>query len=313
MIEPNVQLNFCSSFLALVFFLASVDCSSRVLYLPFMAKFQSSYLTPYFIGEGMSSFVPSIFALVQGVGGNPECRNETINGTSVIVAFIPEPLFSVEIFFSILLILTLLSGVAFFLLNCESIVFKALAPKRDINKNRREEPTSQELLISAANPLSTTEYQSTGLENGRPTNDSDIQNAEGSGSGNNDNPSTVLYTPSSVSVTDAQSVPESEYMALLFLLAVTSALSNGVFPSIQPYSCLPYGNVAYHWTVTLSSMSNPGICFFLLYIKTVTKENIFWVSLLSLFFGVYIVFTAVSSPFPPLRDSISGQVLLVNF
>jgi riboflavin transporter 2 len=32
-------------------------------------------LNSYLIGEGLSGFVPSIAALIQGVGGNPECRN----------------------------------------------------------------------------------------------------------------------------------------------------------------------------------------------------------------------------------------------
>ena len=69
----------------LVFCLSLVDCTSSVLFLPFMGVFKDIYLNSYLIGEGMSGFVPSIAALIQGVGGNPYCENVTIstNGTEV--------------------------------------------------------------------------------------------------------------------------------------------------------------------------------------------------------------------------------------
>ena len=70
----------------LVFFLSLVDCTSSVLFLPFMGIFKDIYLNSYLVGEGLSGFVPSIAALIQGVGGNPYCENVTItyaNGTEV--------------------------------------------------------------------------------------------------------------------------------------------------------------------------------------------------------------------------------------
>lgn len=69
----------------LVFFLSLVDCTSSVLFLPFMGVFKELYLNSYLIGEGLSGFIPSIAALAQGVGGNPYCDNITveINGTMV--------------------------------------------------------------------------------------------------------------------------------------------------------------------------------------------------------------------------------------
>ena len=44
----------------LVFFLSLVDCTSSVLFLPFMGVFKEIYLNSYLVGEGMSGFVPSI-------------------------------------------------------------------------------------------------------------------------------------------------------------------------------------------------------------------------------------------------------------
>ena len=45
------------------------------------------------------------------------------------------------------------------------------------------------------------------------------------------------------------------------LVAFVNALTNGVLPSVQTYSCLSYGPVAYHLSATLSSMASPLTCF----------------------------------------------------
>lgn len=79
-------VNHSTALFALVFFLSLVDCTSSVLFLPFMGVFKQSYLNSYLVGEGLSGFLPSIAALAQGVGGNPYCENVTIieNGTEVM-------------------------------------------------------------------------------------------------------------------------------------------------------------------------------------------------------------------------------------
>ena len=43
------------------FLLSIVDCLSSVTFLPFMARFDSRFLTPYLIGEGLSSFLVNRF------------------------------------------------------------------------------------------------------------------------------------------------------------------------------------------------------------------------------------------------------------
>lgn len=73
------------------FGLALVDCTSSVTFLPFMSFFDSGYMTPYLVGEGLSGFIPSMFALVQGVGENrKECLELTsaadiaLNGSATV-------------------------------------------------------------------------------------------------------------------------------------------------------------------------------------------------------------------------------------
>lgn len=53
---------------------------------------------------------------------------------------------------------------------------------------------------------------------------------------------------------------------LLALLAVSNALTNGVLPSVQSYSCLPYGTVAFHLSVVLGNIANPLACFLAMFL-----------------------------------------------
>lgn len=44
---------------------------------------------------------------------------------------------------------------------------------------------------------------------------------------------------------------------LLILLGISTALTNGVLPSVQSFSCLPYGAMAFHLSVVLGNIANP--------------------------------------------------------
>lgn len=83
-------------------------------------------------------------------------------------------------------------------------------------------------------------------------------------------------------------------------------------PGIQSYSCLPYGNTAYHLAVTLSSMANPIACFVAFYVSSsVVKRTLPLIVSLGSVCAAYIIATAVLSPEPPLQDSTAGKVLIV--
>lgn len=69
------------AFLVLTFFLALVDCTSSVTFLPFMNRLATCYLTSYFVGEGLSGFMPAIVALAQG-SGLTTCVNVTMPANS---------------------------------------------------------------------------------------------------------------------------------------------------------------------------------------------------------------------------------------
>eukprot|EP00057_Strongylocentrotus_purpuratus_P029637 XP_011684111.1 PREDICTED: solute carrier family 52, riboflavin transporter, member 3-like [Strongylocentrotus purpuratus] len=61
------------AFLILAFFMALVDSTSNLTFMPFISSLKSKYLNWYFIGEGLSSVIPSFVVLIQGTGGEDEC------------------------------------------------------------------------------------------------------------------------------------------------------------------------------------------------------------------------------------------------
>ena len=103
--------------LILVACMAIVDCTSSVLYFPFITRFKPFYLRSLMIGEGLSGLIPSFAALIQGVGGNRSCKNVTLpDGTTKLKEVSHEPRFSIEAFFYFLAFLCALSWICFFIL-----------------------------------------------------------------------------------------------------------------------------------------------------------------------------------------------------
>jgi riboflavin transporter 2 len=88
---------------------------------------------------------------------------------------------------------------------------------------------------------------------------------------------------------------------------------NGIFPSIQSFSCLPYGNVAYHLSVTLGSMANPVACFLAFFYPYSSVKMVSVLTPLSLVFTGYIMALALLSPVPPLVNTAEGEFLVVSY
>lgn len=105
------------SLLAFTFMFALVGCLSSVLFMPYMGRFREIYLVTYLCGQGLNGFLSSILALIQGVGGNPECipSNSTIGPP--FIKYIPPPLFGPKVFFTFVFAMLVLSFIAFILLN----------------------------------------------------------------------------------------------------------------------------------------------------------------------------------------------------
>lgn len=97
---------------------------------------------------------------------------------------------------------------------------------------------------------------------------------------------------------------------LLFIEAFCCTFTNGIMPAVQPYSVLSYGNLTYHYAVTLAVICSPIGCFLtsLLFArrKVVLPSSIVIAGLAA----TYIFTSALSSPVP-LVDQSLGKFLVV--
>ena len=102
-----------------------------------------------------------------------------------------------------------------------------------------------------------------------------------------------------------------EFFSLLAIQTYVCFLSNGAFPSIQTYSCLPYGNTVYHLAVTLNAMANPIMAFSAFFIPCKSVKSIGILTGIGSIFGAFILATALSSP-NMLWGQTFGGFLTVN-
>ena len=262
----------------LVFFLSLVDCTSSILFLPFMAVFRDIYLNSYLIGEGLSGFIPSIAALAQGVGGNEHCENVTkINQTTgqteyVMEKITPEPRFPIETFFDFLAGMMAVSTIAFILMNLLPQVKEEHASKHQIIT------TSDVAVREEPEPDPEDEEDDVG-------------------------PAWLSRRQRNMAMTEDQKLKaKRDFYSLLAIQASVCFLSNGALPSIQTYSCLPFGNLVYHLSVTLNSMANPVMAFAAFFLACNSVRIIKLLTLLGLVFVCFILATAFHSP-----DMLGGQ------
>ncbi|XP_078542588.1 riboflavin transporter 2-like [Lissotriton helveticus] len=277
-----------TALLVLMFFLSVVDCTSSVTFLPFMMRLKSHYLTTYFIGEGLSGLIPGLVALGQGVGV-VQCINATHISSNTtynesdghkLQAMYQPARFSVQIFFLFLSCMMATCVVAFFLLNHLPVARRERAKVRlqgkSVQVNGRED--------------------SSGLKNveDRPM----ISPVEG-------------FERKGKSSFGAGTYSWPQVIYIFILLAWANALTNAVLPSVQSYSCLPYGNSAYHLSATLAAVANPLACFVAMFLPNRSLKMMGALTAAGTGIGCYIMAMAVLSPCPPLRHHHGGVVLIV--
>lgn len=265
------------AFLTLALVLALACCASNVTFLPFLSHLPPPFLRSFFLGQGLSALLPCVLALVQGVG-RLECPPAPTNGTPGPPHNFPER-FSASTFFWALTALLVTSAAAFqglLLLLPAPSSMPAGGPGRGL---RVGTPGMEEEEGEAAVPLQEPPVQAAGT--------------------------TPSPDPEAPWLLSGRSV------CLLGLLAVTNALTNGVLPAVQSFSCLPYGRLAYHLAVVLGSAANPLACFLAMGVLCRSLAGLGGLSLLGVLFGAYLMALAVLSPCPPLVGTTAGMVLVV--
>ncbi|XP_075071408.1 solute carrier family 52, riboflavin transporter, member 3 [Mixophyes fleayi] len=283
-----------TGFMVLTFFLSLVDCTSSVTFLPFMMQLQPKYMTTYFIGEGLSGLIPGLLSLIQGVG-MMNCVNVTQNENTTqdwlnvtgsghyIETQYLQANFSIQVFLFLLTIMMAFCLVAFFFLT-------RLSQKASINTD----------LLQSMDTLNS--YSPTDVNQSCNMGPSEMsKNSEGThstGSFPDPENNTVMYS-------------YGHYALIYLLTGWVNCLTNGVLPSIQTYSCMPYGNLAYHLAAALGSMANPLACLIAMFLPCRSLVSLVLWSLIGTGFGAYNMMTAVMSPCPILQGTNWGVALIV--
>ncbi|XP_069740426.1 solute carrier family 52, riboflavin transporter, member 3-A [Narcine bancroftii] len=290
-----------TAFLILTFFLSLVDCTSSVTFLPFMMRLESMYITTYFIGEGLSGFVPGLVALSQGAGmikcvNVSKAANATMDNLTDAAShyqlearYLPAN-FSTQTFLIFLTVMMVFCLLAFvFLTRVTGLP----------HKNSGEEQVPDRALHVSSTELELTKHVSK-------------QPAESQGSGRMKGPNSKLATEAQALATRVLGgYSRQQLLCLYFLVIWVNSLTNGILPAVQSYSCLPYGNTAYHLSAALSSMANPGACIIALILPNRSLPLLGFLSLLGTTFGAYNMAMAALSPCPLLQDSSTGSALIV--
>ncbi|CAG6015977.1 unnamed protein product [Menidia menidia] len=275
--------------LVLSFLLSVVDCTSSVTFLPFMMRLRPQYLTTYFAGEGLSGLVPALVALIQGVG-QVHCTNKTSPaeawaGNSSGGELQPDyqpPTFSVQVFFIFLSAMMVVCLAAFVLLNHHPAVARERKSDHYFCEDMEREKREQGLSLHAQTPEQKPMISPLDADRRRP------RSSFGMGTYSN-----------------------LEVVFIFVVLAWVNALTNAVLPSVQSYSCLPYGNKAYHLAATMAAVANPVACFIAMFVPV---RSLIFMSFLTMFgtgFGAYIMAMAALSPCPLLVHSTWGTAVIV--
>ena len=250
--------------LALIGSLALVDCTSTVVYIPFMARFKPAYIPAYYIGEGLGGLFPALVGLIQGAGTDPECVNATVteyNATSgtnytynTVYPVYSPPLFSVGTFFGILCGMMCCSGLAFTLLNFLP------SSKREMHKAKYAEAVPLDEM--AASEKSPPENGTVGVveEDIAPLKEGDRQMSRSgdiwvprqpwkSQNGNIyrslDRKDLGKREVKEDGEDFQQTISNRKMAGILAMAGFISFQIYGVFGAIQPFACLPYGGITY--------------------------------------------------------------------
>ncbi|XP_071071656.1 LOW QUALITY PROTEIN: solute carrier family 52, riboflavin transporter, member 1-like [Dasypus novemcinctus] len=269
------------AFLTLTLLLALACCASNITFLPFLSHLPPPFLRSFFLGQGLSTLLPCMLALAQGVS-RLECLPAPINGTPETPHYFPEG-FPASSFFWALTTLLVTSAAAF-----QGLLL--LSPHLSSPPPGPAEGPQPGPRVGA--PVAGPEA---GEEEALPLQEP-LREAADTAPGPDPK---------------AQRLLSARGTFLLGLLAVTNALTNGVLPAVQSFSCLPYGRLACHLAVVLGRAANPLACFLAMGVLCRTLAGLGALSLLGVFFGAYLVALAILSPCPPLVGTSAGVVLVV--
>ena len=310
--------------LILSFLLSIVDCTSTLVYIPYMERFPEEYINALFIGEGLGGFFPSLVALIQGAykqyddsnGTNSSIINETMyaateNGTSICKDC--GLLFSQDVYFVLLSIMTAISGVAFIFVNWLPMSRRLMVRRVDITPKDKIRYTSSPCLSNDSSPLNHISSAPSSSENSTM-----FDQAENSPlmltQQDDKKPSRPHIYEILQQIKVSPRTKELFKLTDLFLqLGWLNFLSNSAINAVSVFVFNPYGSRTYNLAVNLGNAVNPLSAFIAMFLPCQSRIiTLLWTTIASIF-GVTIVVLAATAPHSlPMVDSGWGSFIVVS-
>ena len=135
-----------TALLLLALFLSLLDCTSSVSFADYVQRFRKQFTSALFLGESLTSILPSLLAMAQG-NGKLTCLPSS-NGSNLTEAIYQTGRFSVSTYFLSLFLLLTVSFTAFVLLQWTSIARDArqTVPKLSLRSTGETADTSDTLV-----------------------------------------------------------------------------------------------------------------------------------------------------------------------
>lgn len=196
---------------------------STLTFLPYIGDhFPKEYIIPNYIGESLSSLIPGLLAMTQGLQTSDEhCKSLTTNLTNLTVQPIVNlhrPNFSVSVYFFLMFVLLLFSVLAFSLLNFSQSAIRYRKPQKI---NRISFAAAQE----------------------------EQDNDEGIDSMSVDN---LLENNHRVDIITDPIEHRAEIRVLLILIFLVTFIYYGYLPGLLSYSTMPYSPKFFNLSMNLS-------------------------------------------------------------
>ena len=240
-------------FLSCVFCLAILDCTCTIAFLTYIGSFKGNYVTALYIGEGISSLLPSLFALAQGTGddqGDSSCystlsSNYSLNATANRAESLAQPRFSVSVYFWLLFGILVVSFCAFLVLDFWPSFQKEKKNYKKQTKNKIVKDKKDVMIILNREVSENLLHEK---RNNEDDDDDDEFYLEPT-----TNESNLQKRGSKVSMKRRQSFDK---FFLLVLITLVSFFIYGFLPGLSSYSAMPYGSNIMHFCSTLSNIFN---------------------------------------------------------
>ncbi len=310
--------------IVLSFTLALVDCTSSVVFIPFMKHFPAMYISALYIGEGMSGLLPNIVALSQGFVNNSLTCIESYPSVSTLGIN-----FSPSVYFIFLASMMLLCGAAFLAIITVPMVTKQMVTHQPLS----DDPLSQSD-CSSDTPLEEEDKTCSNLSEIDEDDEEGTNFPSDSASGEASYKSPLMDTPQETETklrrgrlcfSDNQShaCPQARRcpndlrilwsnLTILSCLGILGFLAYGSVSAISAYAFLPYGNTTYHLAINLGALANPAAIIVYMVLSHKSKRVTVALSGVACLLGVYMLVAALLAPDPPLKDTIGGNILIVS-